>query len=176
MKRKAKSKTFLKELRSLVSALKKMKPGETHVLSVNANYGHYQIVIGPGEGEKSSGNERPIEIDGEIHHLFITPDEVRPHPSKEQVMDNLKDTVILRGLHVHLMDPMGDGMHLENGAKDDNGLHAKEYINLAGNKGKRIIDEIEKSDEISHDTYRIIQDDVIRALKRNRKKSLQDAS
>jgi hypothetical protein len=168
MKKKAKSKTFLKELRSLVSALKDMKPGETHVLSVDANYGRYQIVIGPGK--KAKDDERPIEIEGEIHHLFVSPDKVRTHPSKEQVFENLKDTVIMRGLQVHLEDPMGDGMHLKNGSKMDNGLRAKEYINLAGSVGERIIENFRTSDEISHDTYRIIQDDVLKALKNNRNK------
>ena len=175
MRRKARSKKFLMELQNLVGALRKMKPGETHVLSVNANYGHYQIMIGPGKKGAAKDDERPIEIDGEIHHLFITPKEVRAHPSKGQMIANLKDTVIMRGLHVHLMDPMGDGQHLSDSG-GDNGLHAKEYINLAGHAGDKIIEKIESSDEISYDTYRIIQADIIKALKENKRKSLEDVT
>lgn len=159
-----------------MGALKNMKPGETHILNVNANYGSYQIMIGPNKRAESDEDERSIEIDGEIHHLFVTPDEVRTHPSKGQVKENLKDTVIMRGLHVHLRDPMGDGKHLANDETGDNGLHAKEYINLAGNAGEEIIENVENDDEISHDTYRIIQDDIIKALKENKRKSLEDVT
>ena len=160
MKRKARSKKFLKELRSLIGALKHMKPGETHILSINANYGHYQLVIGPEKNGRSDEDERSIEIEGEIHHLFVTPDEVRAQPSKNQVMENLKDTVIMRGLHVELKDPKGDGKNLRPSA-GYNGLRAKEYINLAGKAGDDIIEKVESSDEISLDTYRLIQEDII---------------
>lgn len=175
MRRKARSKKFLKELQTLVGALKKMKPGETHVLNVNASYGHYQIVIGPGKKSRARGDERPIEIDGEIHHLFVTPEEIRAHPSRGQMMANLRDTVIMRGLHIHLMDPMGDGEHLSKG-EGNNGLHAKEYINLAGDAGEEIIERVEKSDEISFDMYRIVQQDIIKALKENKRKSLEEVT
>lgn len=171
MKKRARSKVFLKELRNLVGALKQMKPGETHILSIDANYGRYQLMIGPGRDGESE-DHRPIEIDGEIHHLFMTPEEVRLHPSKRQVKDSMKDTVIMRGLHVHLMDPEGDGDHL---ARPGNGgccLKAKEYINLAGKEGERMIDEMEHGDEISQDTYRIIQEDIINTLKRDKKKAV----
>ena len=175
MKRKARSKKFLMELRSLIGALKHMKPGETHILSINANYGHYQLVIGPEKNAMSDEDERSIEIEGEIHHLFVTPDEVRAQPSKNQVMENLKDTVIMRGLHVELKDPKGDGKNLRPSA-GYNGLRAKEYINLAGEAGDDIIEMAESSDEISLDTYRLIQEDIIKALKQNKRKSLQGMS
>jgi hypothetical protein len=175
MKRKARSKKFLKELRSLIGALKHMKPGETHILSINANYGHYQLVIGPDKNAMSDEDERSIEIEGEIHHLFVTPDEVRAQPSKNQVIDNLKDTVIMRGLHVQLKDPKGDGERLKT-LGGFNGLRAKEYINLAGKAGDDIIERVESSDEISLDTYRLIQEDIIKALKQNKRKSLQGVS
>ncbi len=171
MKRKARSKKFLKELRSLIGALKHMKPGETHILSIDANYGHYQLVIGPDKNAMSDEDERSIEIEGEIHHLFVTPDEVRAQPSKNQMMENLKDTVIMRGLHVQLKDPKGDGECLKC-SEGYNGLRAKEYINLAGKAGDDIIEKVESSDEISLETYRLVQKDIIKALKKNKRKSL----
>jgi len=171
MKRKARSKKFLKELRSLIGALKHMKPGETHILSINANYGHYQLVIGPSKNSGKEEDEHSIEIEGDIHHLFVTPDEVRAQPSKGQMMKNLKDTVIMRGLHVQLKDPKGDGKCVKC-SEGYNGLSAKEYINLAGEAGDDIIDMVEKSDEISLETYRLIQEDILKALKENKRKSL----
>ncbi|MFH1830176.1 MAG: hypothetical protein ABH871_05315 [Pseudomonadota bacterium] len=175
MKRKKGSKVFLQELCNLIGALKNMKPGETHVLSINANYGNYQLVIGPGAKRQSAqnGDKRPIEINGEIHHLFATPAEVRPHPSKQQIIDNLKDTVIMKAVSIHLKDPMGDGMHLKGSDGNDNGLHAREFINLAGNKGDEIIDKMEHDDDISFKTYQLVQKDILKSLKEHKKESLE---
>ncbi len=184
MKRKRKSKVFLQELRNLIDALKNMKPGETHVLSINANFGNYQLVIGPQprrrrpssrskQGSKQSEDARAVEINGQIYHLFATPVEVRAHPSKEQILDNLKDTVIMRGVSIHLKDPKGDGMHLKALPNRENGLHAREYINLAGNKGARIIDRVEHDEEISFETYQLIQEDILTSLKKHKDESLE---
>jgi len=184
MKRKKRSKMFLQELRNLIGALKHMKPGETHVLSINANYGNYQLVIRPKlskaregqelrNGDEQEGDARTIEINGEIHHLFATPAELRTHPSKEQIIDNLKDTVIMRGVSIHLKDPKGDGEHLNALTEEENGLHAREYINLAGNKGEDIIDRVESDDEISYETYQLIQKDIIAALKKDQDESIE---
>ncbi len=176
MKKRAKPKTFLKELSGLVRALKEMKPDETHILNIDANYGHYQLVIGPHMKGASRNGDRPIEIDGEIHHLFVTPDEIRAYPSKNQVMENLKDTVIMRRLHVHLMDPTGDGEQLDSSPGEENMLEAKEYINLAGKDGERIIERFEKNNAVSQDTYRIIQQDIIKALKSKRRKRVEEVA
>ncbi len=175
--RSQRKRAFLQELRSLIRGLKQMKPGETHVISINANYGHYQLVIGPGDkGERSANaDERPIEINGEIHHLFVSSDAVSAFPSRNQVLENMKNTVIMRGLSVHLKDPSGDGQHLENG-ETQGAMQAREYINLAGSKGEQIIEASKSSDEISLETYRIIQQDILKALKEKREKSIASFS
>jgi len=168
MKRRNSNRTFLSELRKVIKSLKRMKPGEVHVLSINANYGHYQIVIGPEQGAKAKGHEhdRPIEINGEIHHLFVTPNKVQANPSKRQVLENLRDTVIMRNLSIHLCDPLGDGRHLEMPKDGNNGLHAREYINLAGDVGDELLDEAEHSPRLSLAAYRLIQKDILNALGR----------
>lgn len=175
MTRKPKNRIFLKELQNLVRALRKMKPNETHILNINANFGRYQLVIGP---QKNGGeeDEHSIEINGEIDHLFVTPEGVRTHPSKDQVRDNMKDTVIMRGLEVHLRDPMGDGEHLTSSTNGDNGLRPRQCINLAGNKGDDIIERMRHSDETSLVTYRIVQEDILKALRQNRRKSIERVS
>jgi hypothetical protein len=75
MKRKHSHATFLEQLKRSISSLKHMKPHDMHVLTVHANYGNYEIVIGP-EAKRGAGHnhERMVEINGEIHHLFISPD------------------------------------------------------------------------------------------------------
>jgi hypothetical protein len=168
MKRRGAERPFLGELRELVSRLRKMKPGESHVFSINASYGHYQLVVGPGP--KGGRMEmRPIEINGEIHHLFVTPRSISALPSRAQVEENLKDTVIVRGLSIHLCDPKGDGRHLAPGNGAGNGIHAREYINLAGSSGEKLIDDVERSDDLSLEAYRIVQEDILRALRERRK-------
>ncbi len=163
---------FLEELRGAISALQKMKPGETHVLSINANYGHYQLVIGPGPEGENKGS-RPIEINGEIHHLFLSHDSVRAQPSREQVTENLRNTVILRGCKIHIKDPMGDGDHLAEVNHDGNGMHAREYINLAGQEGEHLINEMEHDERMSLEAYKIVQKDILTALKEHKEESLE---
>lgn len=165
MKRKRAHERFLDQLKEAIGSLKQMRPGEVHVLSINANYGRYQIVIGPEEerGAARRAGGRPIEINGEIHHLFVSPRTVRIHPSRRQVEHNMKDTVIMRDLSIHLVDPRGDGLHLDDNGKGS--LRARECINLAGDEGQRIIEESAHDDHVMMAAYRIVQQDILRALK-----------
>ena len=169
MRRNKASETFLKQLRGALRSLQRMKPGEVHVLSVNASYGRYQLMIGPGKGDGSphNGKNREIEINGEIHHLFVSPDSIRAHPSRQQIEHNMRDTVIMRDLSIHLVDPHGDGKHLSD--KSRNGMRARECINLAGNDGERLIENSERDGEMMMAAYRIVQEDILRALKEKRK-------
>jgi hypothetical protein len=161
---------FIDELKKAVDELMGMKPGEIHVLSVNANYGRYEIVIGPkGNAGKTNTEERPIEINGEIHHLFLTPRNISAMPSQNQIMDNLKDTVIVRGLSIHIRDPKGDGEHVAHGGNGDNGIHIHEYINLAGDRGKNLIHNAEHDEMMSLAAYQIIQEDILQALKEKKR-------
>jgi hypothetical protein len=175
MKQKAKNRAFLKELQNLVSGLRNMKPGETHILNINANFGRYQLVIGPQKEDAANG-DHSIEINGEIDHLFVTPDEVRAQPSRDQVKDNMKGTVIMKGLEIHLHDPNGDGEHLTPFTNGDKNLVPRQCINLAGEKGENLIETLGQSETSSLDAYRIVQEDILKALKQNRKKSLERVS
>ena len=167
--------TFIDELRKAAEELTSMAPDEIHVLSINANYGRYEIVIGAkGNKENPDGDERPIEINGEIHHLFLSPRNISAMPSQNQIIDNLKDTVIVRGLSIHIRDPRGDGEHIAHGGNGDNGIHIHEYINLAGSKGKSLIHNAEHDDKMSLAAYHIIQKDILHSL--NEKKQLRKES
>ena len=172
MKNLRKNKKFLKELQKVISNLKAFKANAPHTLSINANYGHYQILIEPN-GDKRSRNSS-IEITGEIHHLFLTPGHLAPNPPREQMKQNLKNTVIARGLHLHLLDPVGDGEHLAP-QREGNGIEAREFINLAGEEGEKMIQDACNDRRLSLEAYRIVQQDILKALKQ-RKRSLEYVS
>lgn len=160
---------FIEKLQHVIKSIRLMRPGEVHVVSVNADYGHYQIIIKPMVA-KGSSVERPIEIKGEIHHLFLSPMKLAVHPSKRQMLENLKNTVIMKNLNVHILDPMGDGRHLST-PENDSGIHALEYINLAGREGDGLVDSAEHSTKYSLAAYRIIQSDILKALRKKRETS-----
>jgi hypothetical protein len=164
---------FFKELARTIQELRHLRKNETHVLSIHANFGHYELVIRPAEASEQHPRSavHPIEINGEIHHLFLSSGKVRPQPSRAEIRGNLKHTVILRGLSLHLMDPRGDGRHLSHNG--NNGMHAREYINLAGPEGELLIEKVEHSPEMSMAAYRIAQKDIIHALRKHRRESLE---
>jgi len=169
MKRRQSHAAFLAQLKRTVSSLNKMKPEDMHVLTVHANYGNYEIVIGPEMGEEGSvGRHRELEINGEIHHLFISGNTITPNPSHEQIHDKLKDTVIMQDLSVHLKDLKGDGHHAigSNGSK--RGVMPRGMINMAGSRGEELIHEIEENGELDDITYQIIQEDILNALEKRK--------
>lgn len=174
MKKNQERKSFFQELRNASAALHDMKPGEKHTLSINANYGHYQLIIGPGsngDGKKHGDNQ--IEISGEIHHLFVSPDAVRAQPSIEQRTENLKNTVIMRNCTIHIKDPLGDGDHIAELNDRNKGVHARECINLAGPEGDHLIKEMEQSERMTLEAYKIVQQDILRVLKEHKKDSVE---
>jgi hypothetical protein len=161
--------SFLEQLKRTISSLEDMKPDDVHVLTVHANYGNYEIVIGPenhhgGENDHS----RSVEINGEIHHLFITPDDVTPNPSHNQVHDKLKNTVIMQNLSVHLRDDDGDGEHAVGSSGSKHGVEPRGMINMAGAEGEEIVHEMEESGKLNDITYHIIQEDILHALDKRR--------
>lgn len=163
MKRKKSNTAFLDQLKKTAQQLKKMKPGEVHVLSIHANYGNYQIIIGP---ENSHQHQREIKIDGTVHHLFISERNISAQPTREQVLQNMKDMVIMRKLHVHFRDQAGDGEHF----MDEDGVYAQEYINLAGEMGKQMVANAIRDRQMSLAAYKIVQQDILKALKKDKHK------
>jgi len=156
--------SFIENLTWQMKSLKRMKPGDVHVFTINATYGRYQIVIGP----LMDNHCRSVEINGEIHHLFVSPKSISPNPSKRQVRSNLKNTVIMNELLIHLRDPLGDGKHLSIKQSD---AHPREYINLAGKKGQILLNKVESSGRLTSAAYKIIQEDILRSLRKERRTS-----
>jgi hypothetical protein len=163
MKNKRSHASFVENLRHKVRSLKKLRPQDVHVFTIDANYGHYQIVIGPKKGH----NQRDVEITGEIHHLFVSPYSITANPTRHEIYENMKNTIIMRNLEIHLHDPKGDGKNL---LMKDCKAHPREYINLAGKNGLLLMKHIEGSRRLSHAAYKIIQEDILRSLKKEEKR------
>lgn len=159
MRRRTSHTSFVSDLKKKVRSLKNMREGDVHVFTINANYGRYKIIVGPLKRD----NNCPVEIEGEMHHLFVSPNAISPNPSKDQIRENLKHTVIMRDLSVHLSDPSGQGARPQ--VNDDN-VKPREYINLAGKEGEEIIRNVSNKDRLSKATYRIIQKDILNSLEK----------
>ena len=163
MRRSASHASFVESLKRKMKSLKDMKEGEVHVFTVNANYGRYKIIVGPVQKQDNC----PVEIEGEIHHLFVSPEAISPNPSREQIQHNLKHTVIMRDLAVHFNDPSGSGEQISN---NNDSVKPREYINLAGKEGDEIVRHAQENDNLSLAAYHIIQDDILNSLKKESRK------
>lgn len=160
-------KSFLRILMSYDPSLKNMRPREIRVFNVHANYGTYQIKVGPEYSPlmcrqlQTHPHSRPIEIHGELHHLFIENGNlVTPMPSNQAINNNLKGTVIIKGLAVHLRDEQGIGNELSDVPNILHAVEARERINLAGDSGEQAVMKLEQTGRLAKETYRIIQMDI----------------
>ncbi len=158
MKQARAAKSFVKELLERISLPRELGPNEIHVVNVHAQYGTYQIIIGA-----SHKKERSVEINGELHHLYVFPSQVRAIPTSQQVRDNLKGCMILRHLVLHLKDPKGDGVHLEP-EKIRNSIFCKDTINLTEDEAPAWMKEMQETGRLAISTYRIVQEDILKTL------------
>lgn len=155
---------FLEKLMERVQLAEKMDPNEVHVFNVHASYGHYQITIGPVEKVlQQRGSHRPVEINGAMHHLFVTKNHIAPHPTHQQIHNNLKGCVIMRDLTLHLKDPTGSGKKIDPASRT-RAIEAREKINLAGEKGNEMLKKLTYTGKLAKDTYKIVQEDILTAL------------
>ncbi len=159
--------SFLEKLVEMVHLNPKFPPNEVHVFNVHASYGHYQVVIGPttkvGHHQKNAQMRRSLEINGVMHHLFITKNNVSPHPTHKQIHNNLKGCIILRDLTLHMKDPTGSGKKLAKENKQ-HAVESREQINLAGQDGEKILKRMAVSGKLAKDAYKIVQEDILNAL------------
>lgn len=137
------------------------KPREVVIFNVHGNYGDYQIKVGPEDRR----HRRSVEINGKIHHLFITKQHVAPLPTHDEVKKNMRGTIIMNEVTVHLFDEKGDGHAVKIEREDFDGAHARENINLAGKLGEETLYKFEKTGRLANETYHIVQDDILKSLK-----------
>lgn len=141
--------------------LKRLKPKEIVIFNVHGTYGDYQIKIGP----EDKRHRRSVEINGKVHHLFISKQHVEPLPTHDEIHNNMRGTIIMNEVTVHLFDEKGDGRAVKIQRPSIDGAHARENINLAGKTGEKALHEFEKSGRLANETYHIVQDDVLKSLK-----------
>ncbi len=158
-------KSFQEQLKHLIRDLNHLKKGDVHVISVHSRHGHYQIMI--SEKNNSSDNMHPaIQINGELYHLIISPKhDISLMPDDYQINDNLKDTLIVKQLTINMTDMDGSGCHVDT----DSDLHAKDYVNLAGREGELFLDNMDHDTHFLHQTYALIQADILESLTKKRK-------
>lgn len=158
--------SFLEKLIEIVHLNPDLPQNEVHVFNVHASYGHYQIMIGPASKilqNKKGHPQRHLEINGAMHHLFVTKNHVAPHPTHYQIHNNLKGCIILRDLSVHIKDPTGFGKKLMPEIKQ-HAVECREKINLAGQEGDKFLKRMELTGRLAKDTYKIVQEDILNAL------------
>lgn len=152
--------SFIERLINQNQAIKRLKPHDVMIFNVNGNLGYYQIKIGPLE---TATNTRPIEINGQIHHLFLSKNHIEPLPTQEEVRNNLKGLVIMRDISIHLVDEDGAGFKVKIERHELDGAHAKNLINLGGKSGEEMLHELEESGRLAEETYHIVQEDILKA-------------
>lgn len=155
-------KQFMEAMILQNKVLRKLNPREVTIFNVKGNFGHYQVKLWPMDPKEHS---RPIEINGEIHHLFVTKDKVGPLPKHDEVLRNMRGTVIMKDISIHLFDEKGDGHAVKIERIESDGAHAKKRINLAGDEGEKIIHEMEATGRLANETYHIVQEDILKSMK-----------
>lgn len=158
-----KSLKFLTLLMRKAHLTRKLKHKEVAIFNVSGNYGNYQIKIG---AEDETSHMRPIEINGKIHHLFVNKEHVEPIPTKDEIDHNLRGTIIMNDVTVHLFDSKGDGRAVTIEHVDFDGAHPRESINLAGTDGEKLMHEIEATGKLANETYHIVQEDILKSLQK----------
>jgi len=153
---------FLGELLRKKKELASLKKREVSVFNVRGNYGDYQVKLGPLDEKRHT---RPIEINGEVHHLFLTHNKILPLPTHEDIKNNMRGTVIMSEVTVHLFDNEGKGRAVAIKKPKIDGAHPRNEINLAGKEGDDALHRMEANGKLAEETYRIVQEDILKSLK-----------
>src|SRR3989338_388085 len=144
---------FVTNLIRRQKGLASLKHKEVAIFNIDGTYGTYQIKVGPVDPMNHS---RSIEIVGQIHHLFATKNNVHPLPTRQEIDNNLRGTVIMRDVTVPLFDEKGQGIAVQ--IKQPNGIHPMKNINLAGEDGDKIITGLGTNEKMANEAYRIVQE------------------
>ena len=165
--------TFLARLRRVIPTLRSLGPQESKTFDVQAQFGEYHITIGPEYSATHCRqlhvplHSRPIQVEGEIDHLFLEPDQVCAFPSRELVNQQLRTTVVINGVRVHIFDLHGDGASYRANPTPASRVEIRQAINLAGPEGEDRLVNYQRSGALTRETYRIIQEDVLKLLRQH---------
>ncbi|MBI2346481.1 MAG: hypothetical protein HYV03_06300 [Deltaproteobacteria bacterium] len=151
--------------------MRRLPPHQGRVVEVTANYGRYRLLIGPEYSMRECRrrrmpmHSRPIALEGTIDHLVIDGERVSPMPDRATVARQLVGTVVIHGVTVHLYDVIGDGEQWQGDPGHRDRLEIAETINLAGACGEGQLARWCSNGRLATETYRIIQQDILRALR-----------
>lgn len=163
--------SFWSRLRRAIPSLKRLKPTDHKVIEIAANFGKYSVVIGAEYPDAECRRRalplqtRPLEIHGTIDHLFVEDNHIGPFPTKTAVDHQLRATVIINGVAVHLYDVQGDGVTTVSATLPRATVEIAQTINLAGRDGEMRLQSLNHSGLLSRATYQIIQDDILKVLR-----------
>lgn len=167
----ARQHSFWSRLRRAIPSLRRLKPADRKVIEITANFGKYSVVIGAEYPDTECRRRalplrtRPLEIHGTIDHLFVESDHIGPFPTRTAVDRQLRATVIINGVAVHLYDVQGNGVATASAAEPRATVEIAQTINLAGSDGDMRLQSLQHSGLLSRATYRIVQDDILKALR-----------
>jgi hypothetical protein len=158
---------FIKKLLKYCFSFGRLRPKEVYIFNVIANHGSYQVTIGaeysPAECKKHrlAPHSRKIEIRGTMHNLFVNPKSVSPSPLHEDIKTNLRGTVIMKDVTIHIVDR--ERMNAKDRC-DSYHIRAERKVNLAGLAGEKMVEDMKLTNRLAIETYRIVQEDIIEAL------------
>lgn len=163
--------SFIKGLLQGCIDLRRLKPNQIYVFNVIADHGSYQIIVGPEYSPEQckklelKPRSRKIEINGIVHNLFVNPRHISPNPKEEDLRYNLKGSVIMKQMMIHIVDSDGCGTSVKIKSEHRSGFRVGQTINLAGARGEEMLNKYMKNGRLLRETYKIIQSDILEALK-----------
>lgn len=161
---------FLGKLLKYCLSYKKLHPRDTAIFNIIAKHGRYQIKIGPEFSSRDCHKMglqkhcRKVEINGTVYHLFVNRRSIMPVPTHEEVRANLRGSIMMKDLIVHIVDQRTSGTNVKIEEPNSSGVIVKERINLAGDDGEQLISKLTSSGRLAFETYKIIQQDILNVI------------
>jgi hypothetical protein len=87
-----------------------------------------------------------------------------PLPTHEDIVNNMRGTIIMNEVVVHLFDSDGKGTKVLIKKPQIDGAHPRVNINLAGKEGEQRLQKLDASGKLAEETYEIVQKDILKAL------------
>jgi len=163
---------FIKKIIKHCKRLRELNPDEVFIFNIIACHGSYQIKVGPEYSKNEckklglKAHSRPVEINGTMHNLFIHSNNISPTPNHEAAKNNYKGSIIMKDVNIRIIDKQGKATKVKVEKCDRDGVWARRCINLAGDRGDKIMNKLTNSGKLIIETYLIVQDDILRAIEK----------
>lgn len=165
---------FIRKIVRHCLQIKRLRANEIFIFNVIAKHGSYQIIIGPEQSAlksksiTSDPHARKVEIAGTMHHLFVNPQTISPSPSQEDIRTNLKGSIIMKEVVIHIIDQQGKTSTVKIEKFKQNSFESKKHIDLYGGKSRDLLSKLKSSGKLESNTYEIIQEDILSAIKEHK--------